>query len=88
VTAAAAAATPGAAGPGGDGIGGEVVAVLAEAQVLTVLTGDRPLSQAGITRRVDAGYRALVPAALNRLAGQGLVEEAGCRRRPRWRLAG
>ncbi len=58
----------------GGGIGAEAVAVLAEAQVLSVLTGGGPFSQDGITRRVDPGYRPLVPAALARLAGQGLVE--------------
>jgi len=90
VSAPAAAAPPGAASPDGGSIGGEVVAVLAEAQVLAALAGDGPLSQAGITRRVDAGYQALVPAALARLAGQGIAEYApgrgdGC---AGWRLPG
>jgi len=69
---------------------GPVLAVLAEAHVLTALAGAGALPEAGITRRVDAGYQALVPAALARLAGQGLVEEAGGRGQQRtlWRLAG
>jgi hypothetical protein len=94
VSAAAPTAIPGAADPDGnaigEGIGGWALAVLAEAEVLTVLAGDGSLTQAGITRRVDAGYRALVPAALTRLAGQGLVEPAGGHGpgRAGWRLAG
>lgn len=63
--------------------GGQVLDVLAEAQVLTVLAGEGQLTGDHIAARVDDGYQPLVPAALERLAAQGAAEQAG----RHWRIA-